>query len=147
MAARAKTAARVKARRRPVSRKTPGARTTAEMLRDTWSAAVTALSAAEEEAARQLRALLKRNRITAADAASAIAGLRVRVEAERRTLGRTFEDAVQGALASINVPSRDEVRELTRKVDELSRRLEASPARPRRAPRRGARKTSRSSSR
>jgi poly(hydroxyalkanoate) granule-associated protein len=94
------------------------------MMKEAWSAAVTALGAAEEETARQLRRLLRRNRITAEDAASAIAGLRVRLERERKSLGRTFDSAVHGALATINVPSRQEVAELTRKVEELSSRIE-----------------------
>ena len=118
------------ARRQP-ARKTRG-RTAGDLLRDAWSAAVGALGAAEEETARQLGRLLRRNRITAEDAASAIGGLRVRLEAERRNLGRTFDAGVHGALASINVPSRQEVLELTRKVDELSRRIEGMRVPPRR---------------
>jgi poly(hydroxyalkanoate) granule associated protein phasin len=107
------------------------ARTTGEMMRETWSAAVEALGAAEEETARQLARLLRRNRITAADAGAAIAGLRARLDRERRSLGRTFGNAVHSALASINVPSREEIGELTRKVDELSARIEAMRTKPR----------------
>jgi phosphate uptake regulator len=68
--------------------------------------------------------MLRRNRITPGDAGAALASLRARLERERRSLGRTLDAAVHGALARINVPSREEVAELTRKVDELSRRIE-----------------------
>ena len=122
-AMRAKRSAREAARK---------ARTTGEMMRETWSAAVKALGAAEEETARQLARLLRRNRITAADAGAAIAGLRSRLDRERKSLGRTFDRAVHGALASINVPSRQEIAQLTRKVDELSSRIEGMRPRPRR---------------
>jgi polyhydroxyalkanoate synthesis regulator phasin len=111
------------ATRKKAARRT--ARTSADVMRETWSAAVSALGAAEEETARQLGRLLRRNRITADDATAAIAGLRARVDRERRSLGRTFDAAVHGALASINVPSRQEVAELTRKVEELSGRIES----------------------
>ena len=139
MTTRKRTMAPATRAKRSARRAAGKARTTGHMIRETWSAAVAALGAAEEETARQLGRLLRRNRITAGDARVAIAGLRVRLERERRNLGRTFGAAVHNALASINVPSRDEVAALTRKVDELSRRIEASRAR---SPRRSARKTS-----
>jgi polyhydroxyalkanoate synthesis regulator phasin len=109
------------------------------MMRETWEAAVTAVTAAEEEMVRQVGGLLRRNKITPRDAGETIAALRTRLARERRTLGRTLDAAVHGALASINVPSRQEVAELTRKVDELSRRIEGLRARPRRAARKTAR--------
>jgi poly(hydroxyalkanoate) granule-associated protein len=119
--------------RRSARKAVRSARTAGDMMKEAWGAAVTALGAAEEETARQLRRLLRRNRITAEDAASTIAGLRVRLVRERKNLGRTFDSAVHGALATINVPSRKEVAELTRKVEELSARIEGlrRPARTR----------------
>jgi polyhydroxyalkanoate synthesis regulator phasin len=135
MAARKKTAARTTARRRTARTKPePAARTRADVLRDTWSAAVSALGAAEEEMAGQLGGLLRRNRITADDAAAAIHGLRARLDNERRKLGHTFDAAVHNALASLNVPSRQEVAELTSKVDELSGRIESLRTPSRRKP-------------
>jgi len=115
------------------------ARTTGVMMRETWGAAVTALTAAEEEMARQVGRMLRRNKITPRDAGAAITSLRARLERERRSLGRTLDAAVHGALARINVPSRQEVAELTRKVDELSRRIERLRAGASRAPRKAAR--------
>jgi len=145
MAAR-KKATRAPAKRRRVRRTVPSTRTTGDVLRETWEAAVTALTAAEEEMARQLRLLLRRNRITPADAATALAELRVRlarerararrridggvgdiaarIDQERKTVRRALDSAVHGALASFDIPSRREVTELTRKVEELSRHIE-----------------------
>jgi polyhydroxyalkanoate synthesis regulator phasin len=142
MAARKKTLPPRTRAKRSARKAARTARTTGEMMRDTWSAAIDALGAAEEETARQLGRLLRRNRITAEDARAAIAGLRTRLDRERRSLGQTFGNAVHGALASMNVPSRQEVADLTRKVDELSGRIESlrTPPPPRR--RRPARKRS-----
>jgi polyhydroxyalkanoate synthesis regulator phasin len=120
--------------KRSARRAARNARTTGGMMRETWGAAVSAVTAAEEEMARQLGQLLRRNKITPRDAGAAVASLRTRLERERRNLGRTLDAAAHGALASINVPSRQEVAELTRKVDELSRRIEGLRTSPRPAP-------------
>jgi len=42
---------------------------------------------------------------------------------------------VQGALAALNIPSRREVHELTRRVEELSRKIDGFRRAPRRTPR------------
>lgn len=140
--------------RRSARQAVRNARTTGEMLRETWGAAVTALTAAEEEMAVEVRRMLRRNRITPADAATALSELRVRLsrerararrridagaseiatrlDHERKNVGRALNSAVHGALASFNIPSRQEVAHLTRKVDELSRRIEGLRTRPRR---------------
>lgn len=148
--------------RRSARKAVRGARTTGQVMRETWGAAVTALTAAEEEMARQVRRLLRRNRITPADAATALADFRVRfarerararrridsgasdiatrLDHERKSVARALDSAVHGALASFDIPSRQEVTQLTRKVDELSRRIESLRTAPRRAaPRKTAR--------
>ena len=117
--------------RRSAHRAVKNARTTGEMMRETWGAAVGAFTAAEEEMARQLRDLLRRNRISAGDASAALGGLTARLARERKSLGRTLDGALHGALASLDIPSRREVADLTRKVDQLTQRL-AQPARKRR---------------
>ncbi len=51
-------------------------------------------------------------------------------------MGRYADEAVQGALAALNIPSRREVHELTRRVEELSRKIDGfRRTAPRRAPR------------
>ena len=119
--------------KRSANRAVKNARTTGEMMRETWGAAASAFTAAEEEMGRQLRDLLRRNRISAPDARAALSGLTARLDRERKSLGRTLDGALHGALASLDIPSRREVADLTRKVDQLTQRLAApSPARKRR---------------
>ena len=62
MAARKKTLPPRTRAKRSARKAARTARTTGEMMRDTWSAAIDALGAAEEETARQLGGLLRRNR-------------------------------------------------------------------------------------
>jgi len=62
--------------------------------------------------------------------------LQARLGRDTATLGRRVDDAVRGTLARLNIPSRREIAELTRKVDELSQKIDAFRTRSRR---RGAR--------
>ncbi len=48
-----------------------------------------------------------------------------RVEKERKTVSRVAEETARRTLAALNIPSRREIATLTRKVDELSRRIGA----------------------
>ena len=102
--------------------------------------------------------LLKRNRIQARDAAGVMRELGSRAEVERRkalkdletrlgtlqsrmqkerkVVGRAVGEAVTGALARLNIPSRREVTELTKKVDQLGAKIDAFRARAARRARR-----------
>jgi polyhydroxyalkanoate synthesis regulator phasin len=124
----------------------------AARLRQTWSATVSALTSAEQEVEKQVRLLLKKNKIDTKDAQAMLKTLGARVQSERKraarelesrlktlqsrikkerkALGRTVDDAVQGALATFNIPSRQEVADLTRKVEELSRKIDGLKRRP-----------------
>lgn len=117
-----------------------------EVLRDTWHSTLVALTAAEQEVAKQVRQLLKRNRIQARDAAGVLRELGSRAEVERRkamkelegrlstlqsrmqkerkVVGEAMGEAVTGALARLNIPSRREVKELTKKVDQLGAKID-----------------------
>jgi poly(hydroxyalkanoate) granule-associated protein len=55
---------------------------------------------------------------------SGVAEVQKVVRKEQRALGRMVEDAVQRALASLNIPTRQEVQALTRKVHQLSRKVD-----------------------
>jgi polyhydroxyalkanoate synthesis regulator phasin len=89
---------------------------------------------------------MKEKHLTGKDASAALRDVRKRLEKERRKAGkglearlndlqarvvkegqalrRSSEDAVQRALGALNVPSRQDISRLTRKVDELSRRID-----------------------
>jgi polyhydroxyalkanoate synthesis regulator phasin len=113
-----------------------------KMLRDT----VDALTSAEQEVERQVKSLLKKNKINMDEAAEMLKQFRSRVDKERKKGARELEarlkalqarvkkerhhvaklaaEGVQSALAALNIPSRREVSELTHKVDELSKKID-----------------------
>ena len=119
---------------------------TGEAVRDSWHATLIALTTAEQEVEKQIRELLKRNRITTGDAARVLRELGSRAEVERRkamkelegrlgtlqtrmkkerkVVGRAVGEAVTGALATLNIPSRREVMDLTKKVDQLGAKID-----------------------
>jgi len=132
--------------RRPRTRRAPVARRTATRLQRTLKSTQAALSSAESNVQKRVRGLIKRTGVDTRKAAAtlkewntrfdrerkkAVRRLEARIsqvqekaKKERRAITRRVDDAVQGALAALNIPSRHEVHELTRKVDELSRRID-----------------------
>ncbi len=133
--------------RKAASRVPPAPRKATERLRDTWSQTLASLGAAEAAVEKQVRGLLKRNRISTKDASTLLrdvntmvarerrkaagqlearlAALQVRARKERAVVARMASDAAQSALAAFNIPSRHEVQDLTRKVDQLSRKIDS----------------------
>jgi polyhydroxyalkanoate synthesis regulator phasin len=116
-------------------------------IEETWTATVDALTRAEAELEKQVKALIKRNKITVEDATQLLNDFQARVVRERKKTRKDLEawlrrmqsrvkkersnvtklanDAVQSALATFNIPSRKEVADLTRKVDELSKKIDS----------------------
>lgn len=127
--------------RKPVARQGAGNR-----LRRTWATTVEAITAAESDMEKQVKSLLKRNKISTKDASamfkdlsalvgrerkkalrefeSRLSAIQTRALKQRKVVGRAVDEALQSALASFNIPTRQEVHELTRKVDELSRKID-----------------------
>ncbi len=119
----------------------------AEALRSAWAQTQKALATAQAAAEKQVKAALKRNKIGGREAAEVLQDLGSRFEKERRkaqkrvetqlsslrsrvrkegkAAGRRVGEAVEQALAALNIPSRREVADLTRKVGELSRKIDA----------------------
>ena len=132
----------------PTKKKTvkKGGRKTADVLRDTWAQTLKALNSAEQEMEKQVRHLMKRNKIDPKEAQAKLRHLgarlqrerkralaqletrlktlQTRVKKERKAAGKAVDEAVERALAAFNIPSRHEVAELTRKVDALSARID-----------------------
>ncbi len=120
--------------------KTAGAR-----IRMAWTGAVAALGSAQANLEAEVHKLLRRNKISTKDAATMLkdvralaererkkaarelraraAELQARVRKERKLAARALDDAVRSALAALNIPSRAEVANLTRKVEELTKRV------------------------
>ena len=129
------------------ARKASGASRAQRALREAWDNTLQGLTRAEAEIAKQVRALLKKNKLNVHDAAELLLRLRssaakerkrgmkelearlkvlqARVKKEGVNVAKMAEEGVQSALAALNIPSRREVAELTRKVEELSKRLGA----------------------
>ena len=141
-----RTGAAKRSVRRASREATEAARQSQSALKDVWKAAVEAFTTAEAEANRQVGVLLKSGRLTAREAQQQIEQLSVRlqkerkkamrqvedrlqsvqsrVEVERKNIGKTVDEAVRAALAAFNIPSRREVSELTKKVDELTGKID-----------------------
>jgi hypothetical protein len=135
--------ARKKAPRRP---KAAPARRGGGGLARTWKETRAALGSAERTVEKRVKALVKRSGVDTGQAAETLrtwrgridrerkkalkqvqgrlAGLQTRAKRERRVVARAVDDAVRRALAALNIPSRHEVQELTRRVEELSRRID-----------------------
>jgi poly(hydroxyalkanoate) granule-associated protein len=133
--------------RRTTSRRKTARKGKADPLKETWSAALGALQSAQDEAERQIRSVLKKNKISAKDASGVVKELRKRLEKERakavkqlegrvntlqktvtkekKAMGRMVDRAVKNALATFNIPSRQEIAQLTRKVDQLSKKIDS----------------------
>lgn len=59
------------------------------------------------------------------DLAARVSELGVRVEKERKNIGRKVEHGVKTTLASLNIPTRSEINLLARRVEELSRKIDS----------------------
>jgi len=144
------------AKKKTVRRVTPrspgsGAR---RRLQATWDDTREALGSAEAAVQKQLRSLIKRSGVDPKHARQTLDSWRARLEKERRkaakqmenqltvlqsrarkerrAAGRMVDEAVQRGLAALNIPSRQEVHELTRRVEELSRKIDGFGRAPRR---------------
>lgn len=125
--------------------KPAGSRSAGAILREAWEAALKQLQHAEAELQKQVRAIVDGDG-PAADAAQRLRDLGDRLEKQRRRLAREIdsrmgdfqervkkegagvshavEHAVRKGLAALNIPSRHEISELTRKVDALTRKID-----------------------
>ena len=121
------------------------AKTTGARLRVAWADAVKSLGNAQANLESELRTVLRRNKIGTKDAATMLkdvralaererkkaakelraraAVLQTRVQKEGKVAARVVDEAVRSALAALNIPSRAEVAHLTRKVEELTKKV------------------------
>ena len=140
-------AKRTKQAKKTTSRAKPSPRSAADVARGAWQQAVSAVVEAEAQAEAQVKRLLKKNKIDGKDAARVVADLKARFGKERKKAGQSLEvqlkafqarvqkegsaagkrlgEVVQQALASLDIPSRREIANLTRTVGQLSRKIDA----------------------
>jgi polyhydroxyalkanoate synthesis regulator phasin len=136
------------ARTRGARRSRPAARARRAKagLERTWKDTRAALSSAEAKVEKRVQDLVKRSGVDTRQAGKALvawrhrldrqgrkaikqvegrlAVLQTRARKERRVLGRAVDDAVRRTLAALNIPSRQEIHDLTRRVEELSQRID-----------------------
>jgi CRISPR/Cas system CSM-associated protein Csm2 small subunit len=145
--AKKKPAKKKPARRpRPVARARQNKRQKKSRLETTWKDTQAALSSAEATVEKRVEALVRRSGVDTRQARKILAawrhrldrerkkavkqvegrlaGLQIRARRERRVVTRAVDDAVKRTLAALNIPSRHEVQELTRRVEELSRKID-----------------------
>jgi hypothetical protein len=118
------------ARRAPRRARPAGERALA-VVRQRWQAALGTLSETDSELRRQLRTLRKDTAARTRTLNASLRDLQARARKEGRTLARSAEEAVERTLGALNIPSRQEITRLTRKVEELTRKLDRRPARAR----------------
>jgi polyhydroxyalkanoate synthesis regulator phasin len=136
------------AKKKPVRRSRSAARTRKprSRLERTWEDTRAALSSAEAVVEKRVKALVERSGVDARQARETLAAWRHRLERERRkamkqvgsrlavlhsraknerrALSHAVDDVVRRALAALNVPSRDEIHDLTRRIEELSQKID-----------------------
>lgn len=118
-----------------------------DRLNDLWQGAVDAVHRAQTSAEQQLRQAMKQNRFHTREIRDGVTNLRkrfeqdwarlsrdlegqmnsfeARVARERDAAGRAVDDGIRNALAAVNIPSRREIADLTRKVDKLSKKIDS----------------------
>ncbi len=71
------------------------------------------------------RNLSKQTSALRKDIAHRVSDLSVRLDHERKNLGKKVDGAVKTTLASLNIPTRSEINLLARRVEELSRKIDS----------------------
>jgi poly(hydroxyalkanoate) granule-associated protein len=109
-----------------------------------WLAGLGALAMAEEEGTKVFSNLVEAGEKVEARGKKRFELVKGRVDEAREKagetfdkLGETFDDKVAGAVQRLGVPSRDEIRRLTKRVEELTAKVDKLKPRPK------ARKTTR----
>jgi len=115
-------------------------------IQRTWQDALHRLEGAEKQVETEIRSFIDRRGLSTQEASAlwkrwnsrleresrktarrlehGLADLQARARKESHAFGRMIDDAVQGTLAALNIPSRQEVQQLTRKVNQLSRKID-----------------------
>lgn len=103
-----------------------------------WLAGLGALAAAEQEGSKVFNRLVERGRDFESkgreEAKEQYEKARTKAESTWSDVSSKVDEAVAGALHRLGVPTRDEIRTLTQKVEELTAKVETLRPRPATAP-------------
>jgi hypothetical protein len=134
------------AKKKATTRRAPRpTRKSRSRLQQTWKETQAALRSAEGKVEKRVRELVKKSGVDTRQATETLkvwrgkidrerkkavkqvegrlSTLQVRARKERRALARMVDEAVQKTLAALNIPSRQEIHQLTLRVEELSRKV------------------------
>ncbi len=111
--------------RKATNKREPKGKTTRKSLaKDIWLAALGACSLAEEEATAFVKKLVERGSLSGEEGKNLLDELKAKLKSGGGDIGRLLEIGVSKTLERFNIPSKDEIRELTRKVDELVKKMD-----------------------
>jgi poly(hydroxyalkanoate) granule-associated protein len=89
-----------------------------------WLAGLGALSAAEEEGSKLFARLVERGKGFEAEGKDQFTKAKKKAEKVYEDVTETLDDKVTAALHRLGVPTRDEIKRLTKKVEELTAKVE-----------------------
>ena len=89
-----------------------------------WLAGLGALAAAEEEGSKLFSRLVERGKGFEADGKEQFAKAKKKAEKAYEDVSETVDEKVTAALHRMGVPTRDEIKRLTKKVEELTAKVE-----------------------
>lgn len=95
-----------------------------ELFQQVWSQALMAVTGAEEEAARMIGRFQEALGSSQEEALKQVRDFSDRLTGQRRDVEKLMEDAVKQSMSVLKVPRRDELAQLSVRLDELARRLE-----------------------
>jgi poly(hydroxyalkanoate) granule-associated protein len=105
-----------------------------------WLAGIGALATAEEEGSKLFNSLVKKGETYEAQGKQRIGDVKARVEevvgkaeGSIERLGDAFDEKVARAINRLGVPSRDEIAQLTKSVEELTVKVDSLKAAPKKA--------------
>jgi poly(hydroxyalkanoate) granule-associated protein len=89
-----------------------------------WLAGLGALAAAEEEGTKLFSRLVERGKGFEADGKEQFAKAKKKAEKAYEDVSETVDEKVTAALHRLGVPTREEIKRLTKKVEELTAKVE-----------------------
>lgn len=95
-----------------------------EIFHQVWSQALVAVTGAEEEATKLIGRIQETVGWSQEEARKQVREFSDRLVGQRRDVEKRLEEAVKQSLSLLKVPRRDELAQLSARVDELTRRME-----------------------
>jgi poly(hydroxyalkanoate) granule-associated protein len=95
-----------------------------ESVHRIWLAGLGALAAAEEEGSKLFSRLVERGKDVESKGKVEVDKVKAKAEGKLEDWGEKFDEKLTGVLHRLGVPTREEIRTLTQRVEELSAKVE-----------------------